>query len=54
MPKTTEAVELDEETREDRVRWQRYVETGHASPHETVMAWLDELAAEADRRTDEA
>ena len=51
MPKTAERVELDDETREDLVRWQGYVETGHAIPHETVMAWLDDLAGEADRRT---
>ncbi len=50
MPKTTEGVELGEETREDLARWQRYVETGHAIPHERVMAWLDELAIEADTR----
>ena len=31
MPKATEGVELDEETREDLARWQRYVETGYAS-----------------------
>ncbi len=49
MPKTADGVELDDETREDLARWQSYVETGHAIPHETVMAWLDELAAEADR-----
>ena len=51
MPKTTEGVELDEETREDLARWQHYVETGHAIPHERVMAWLDDLATEADART---
>ena len=50
MPKATEGVELDEETREDLARWQRYVETGCAIPHERVMAWLDELANEADTR----
>ena len=48
MPKTIEDVELDAETREDLARWQRYVETGHAIPHERVMAWLDALATEAD------
>ena len=41
----------ERERAEDLARWQRYVETGHAVPHETVTAWLDELAAEADRRT---
>ena len=50
MPKTTENIELDEDTREDLARWQRYVETGEAIPHERVMAWLDELATEADTR----
>jgi predicted transcriptional regulator len=37
---------------EDLARWQSYVETGHAIPHETAMAWLDDLAAEADRRAE--
>ena len=41
----------ERERAEDLARWERYVETGHAVPHETVRAWLDELAAEADRRT---
>ena len=41
----------EQERAEDLTRWERYVETGHAVPHETVTAWLDELAAEADRRT---
>ena len=50
MPKTTEDVELDEETREDLARWQRDVKTGHAIPHERVLAWLDDLAIEADTR----
>ena len=36
------------EKAEDMARWERYVETGRAVPHETVTAWLDELAAEAD------
>jgi predicted transcriptional regulator len=54
MPKTADGVELDDETREDLARWQSYVETGHAIPHETVMVWLDDLAAEADRRAEEA
>ena len=48
-------VEVEEryerEKAEDLARWERYVETGHAIPHETVTAWLDGLAAEADRRT---
>ena len=48
-------VEVEEryerEKAEDLARWERYVETGHAVPHETVTAWLDGLAAEADRRT---
>ncbi len=48
MPKTTQDVELDDETREDLARWQRYVETGRAIPHETVMSWLDALAIDAD------
>ena len=48
MPKTTQGVELDDETREDLARWQRYVETGRTIPHETVMSWLDELAVDAD------
>ena len=52
MPKTTENIELDEDTREDLARWQRYVETGEAIPHEGVMAWLDDLAMEADARAD--
>ena len=50
MPQTTEGVELDEDAREDLVRWQRYVKTGEAIPHESVMAWLVELAIEADAR----
>ena len=41
----------EREKTEDMARWAHYVETGHAVPHETVTAWLDELAAEADRRT---
>ncbi len=41
----------ERERAEDLARWQRYVETGHAVPHEAVTVWLDELAAEADRRT---
>ena len=41
----------ERERTEDLARWERYVETGHAVPHETVAEWLDELAAEADRRT---
>ena len=41
----------EREKAEDLARWERYVETGHAVPHETVTAWLDELADEADRRT---
>ena len=41
----------EREKAEDLARWERYVETGHAVPHETVTAWLDELAAEADERT---
>ena len=48
MPKTTQGVELDDETREDLARWQRYVETGRAIPHETFMSWLDALAIDAD------
>ena len=50
MPTTIEDFELDAETREDLARWQHYVETGEAIPHERVMAWLDALAAEADTR----
>ena len=50
MPKTTQGVELDDETAEDLARWQRYVETGRTIPHESVMTWLDDLAAEADAR----
>ncbi len=41
----------EREKAEDMARWARYVETGDAIPHEDVTAWLDELAAEADRRT---
>ena len=41
----------ERERAEDLARWERYVETGHAVPHETVSEWLDEVAAEADRRT---
>lgn len=41
----------ERERTEDLARWERYVETGHAVPHETVTAWLDKLAAEADRRS---
>ncbi len=41
----------EQEKAEDMARWERYVETGHSVPHETVTAWLDELAAEADSRT---
>ena len=48
MPKTTRGVELDAETHEDQARWRRYVETGHAIPHETVVSWLDALAIDAD------
>ena len=38
----------ERERTEDLARWERYAETGRAVPHETVTAWLDELAAEAD------
>ena len=41
----------EREKAEDLDRWQRYVESGDAVSHETVMAWLDDLAVEADRRT---
>ena len=41
----------ERERTEDLARWERYVETGHAIPHEAVTAWLDELAAAADKRT---
>ena len=34
----------EREKAEDMARWERYVETGSAVPHETVTAWLDELA----------
>ena len=40
----------ERERAEDLARCERYVETGRAVPHATVTAWLDELAAEADRR----
>ncbi len=31
------------EKAEDLARWRSCVETGHAIPHETVMAWLDDF-----------
>ena len=34
----------EREKAEDMARWERYVETGSAVPHETVTARLDELA----------
>lgn len=40
----------ERERAEDLARWQSYVESGDAISHETVLEWLDELAAEADRR----
>ena len=40
----------EQEKVEDLDRWQRYMESGDAVSHETVMAWLDDLAVEADRR----
>ena len=51
MPRTTGGSEPDENAREDLARWQHYVKTGEAIPHEDVMAWLDALATEADART---
>ena len=41
----------EREKAEDLARWERYAATGHAVPHEAAMTWLDDLAAEADRRT---
>ena len=51
MPRTTGGSEPDENAREDLARWQHYVETGEAIPHEDVMAWLDALARSLRRRT---
>ena len=40
----------EREKAEDLARCEPYVETGRSVPHESVTAWLDELATEADRR----
>ena len=40
----------ERERAEDLDRWERYIESGDAVSHDTVMAWLDDLAVEADRR----
>ena len=37
----------EREKAEDRARWQRYLETGSHITHETLTAWLDELATQA-------
>lgn len=37
----------EQEKLEDEVRWQRYLETGNAIPHEEVKLRLDEMAKQA-------
>jgi predicted transcriptional regulator len=37
----------EREKAEDLARWQRYLDTGTAVPHETVKSRLDELAKQA-------
>jgi predicted transcriptional regulator len=41
----------EDEKAEDRERWQRYLETGIAIPHEDVKMRLDALAKQAVQRT---
>jgi predicted transcriptional regulator len=41
----------EQEKAEDMVRWQRYLDTDHAIPHEEAKARLDELARKAARKT---
>ena len=41
----------EQEKAEDMVRWQRYLDTGHAIPHEEAKVRLDELARKAARKT---
>lgn len=40
----------EREKAEDLARWQRYLETGTAIPHEDVKTRLDELARQAAQR----
>lgn len=40
----------EREKAEDQARWQRYLDTGTAIPHENVKARLNELAEQAAQR----
>jgi predicted transcriptional regulator len=37
----------EQEKAEDQARYQAYLETGHHISHEDMLAWLDQLAAQA-------
>lgn len=40
---------IEQERLEDSTRWQRWVETGAHIDHDTMISWLNGLAAHADR-----
>jgi predicted transcriptional regulator len=44
---------IEQERLEDEQRWQRWTETGAHIDHDDMAAWLDGLAASADRRAQE-
>ena len=37
----------EQEKAEDQARYQAYLDTGHHISHEDMLAWLDQLAAQA-------
>jgi predicted transcriptional regulator len=37
----------EQEKAEDQARYQAYLETGHHISHEDMLAWLEQLAAQA-------
>ena len=43
--------QYEQEKAEDMARWQRYIDTGNAIPHEEVKARLNELAKQAAHKT---
>ena len=42
----------EQEKAEDQARYQAYLETGHHISHEDMLAWLDQLAAQADQQAE--
>jgi hypothetical protein len=40
---------VEQETRDDRERWERYKLTGQAVPHEVVDAWLASWGRESEQ-----